>query len=166
MKAYGSGCIDPHFLDLGTSWRWVVNFTPRPLSPRGKSPRYPLDRMLGGPQSRDSICEPSVVQPIASRYTDYASEEKPRRTSSGVPTEIRTSFPPRRPGFEPKSGHVGFAVDKTGAMVSILLVLLFPLPVLIPPTVPHSSFIIRGWYNRPNSGRRTKWTQSHLTSRN
>jgi hypothetical protein len=21
MKAYGSGCIDPHFLDLGTSWR-------------------------------------------------------------------------------------------------------------------------------------------------
>jgi hypothetical protein len=38
MKAYGgSGCIDPHFLDLGTSWRWVVSFTPRPLYPRGKS---------------------------------------------------------------------------------------------------------------------------------
>jgi hypothetical protein len=33
----GSGCIDPHFLDLGTSWRWVVSFTPRPLYPRGKS---------------------------------------------------------------------------------------------------------------------------------
>jgi hypothetical protein len=32
----GNGCIDPHFLDLGTSWRWVVNFTPRPLYPRGK----------------------------------------------------------------------------------------------------------------------------------
>jgi hypothetical protein len=28
---WGSGCIDPHFLDLGTSWRWVVSFTPRPL---------------------------------------------------------------------------------------------------------------------------------------
>jgi hypothetical protein len=38
MKAYGSGCIDSHFLDLGTSWRWVVNFTPWPLYPRGKSP--------------------------------------------------------------------------------------------------------------------------------
>jgi hypothetical protein len=47
----GSGCIDPHFLDLGTSWRWVVNLTPRPLYSRGKSPRYPLDRRLGGPQS-------------------------------------------------------------------------------------------------------------------
>jgi hypothetical protein len=74
------------FLDLGTSWRWVVNFTPRPLYPRGKSPRYPLDRRLGGPQSRsgrfgeqkildpywDSNSDPSVVQPVTSRYTDYA----------------------------------------------------------------------------------------------
>jgi hypothetical protein len=42
-----------------------------------------------------------------------------------------------------------------------LRVLQFPLPVYIPPTVPHSSYIIRGWYKRPNSGRRTKCTQSH-----
>jgi hypothetical protein len=47
-----SGCIHPRFLDLGTSWRWVVSFTPWSLYPRGKSPRYPLDRRLGGPQSR------------------------------------------------------------------------------------------------------------------
>jgi hypothetical protein len=33
-------------------YRWVVSFTPRPLYPRGKSPRYPLDRRLGGLQSR------------------------------------------------------------------------------------------------------------------
>jgi hypothetical protein len=33
----GSGCIDPHILDLGTSWRWVVRFTPRPLYPQGNS---------------------------------------------------------------------------------------------------------------------------------
>jgi hypothetical protein len=25
---------------------------------------------------------------------------------------------------------------------------------------------IRGWYNRPNSGRRTNWTQCHLTQEN
>jgi hypothetical protein len=42
MKAYGSGCIDPHLLDLGTSWRWVVNFKPRPLYPQINSPRYSL----------------------------------------------------------------------------------------------------------------------------
>jgi hypothetical protein len=37
----------------------------------------------------------------------------------------------------------------------------FLLPILIPLTAPYSSSIIRGWQNRLNSGRRTKWTQSH-----
>jgi hypothetical protein len=31
-------------LDLGTRWRWVISFTPRPFYPRGKSRRYPLGR--------------------------------------------------------------------------------------------------------------------------
>jgi hypothetical protein len=66
------------------SWRWVVSLTPRPLYPWEKSPRYPLDRMVGGPQSRstrrrtehfcpyrESNSEPSVGQPVASRYIDY-----------------------------------------------------------------------------------------------
>jgi hypothetical protein len=35
---WGSGCIYPHFLHLGTSWRWVVSFTPRPLYPRERAP--------------------------------------------------------------------------------------------------------------------------------
>jgi hypothetical protein len=39
-------------LDLGTIWRWLVSFTPRPHYLRGNHPRYPLDRRLGGPQSR------------------------------------------------------------------------------------------------------------------
>jgi hypothetical protein len=47
----------------------------------------------------------------------------------------------------------------TGAV--FLLVLRFPLPILVPPTVPHSSSIIRGSYNRPFSGWRTKRTQSY-----
>jgi hypothetical protein len=39
MKTYGgSRFIDRSFLDLGTSWRWVVSFTPRPLNPQGKAP--------------------------------------------------------------------------------------------------------------------------------
>jgi hypothetical protein len=29
----------------------MVSFTPRPLYPQGKSPWYPLDRRLGGPQT-------------------------------------------------------------------------------------------------------------------
>jgi hypothetical protein len=98
----GSGCIDPHFLDLGTSWR-LVNFTSRPLYPRGKSPRYPLDRRFGGPQSRSGrfgeqkildptgtrILTPSVVQPVASRYTDYARPAPENRV-------LRRIFGPKR----------------------------------------------------------------------
>jgi hypothetical protein len=30
----------------------VVSLTPLPLSPQGKSPRYPFDRRLGGPHNR------------------------------------------------------------------------------------------------------------------
>jgi hypothetical protein len=47
-----SGGIAPRIPDLGASWRLVVRFTPRPLYPKGKSPWYPLDWRLGGPQSR------------------------------------------------------------------------------------------------------------------
>jgi hypothetical protein len=37
-KAYGgSGCIDSRFLDLGTSWKWVVSFTLLPLYPEVNS---------------------------------------------------------------------------------------------------------------------------------
>jgi hypothetical protein len=40
------------FFDLGTRWLWVVSFTPLPLFAQCKSPWYPLDRGLGGPQSQ------------------------------------------------------------------------------------------------------------------
>jgi len=33
-------------------WTLVISFTLRPLYPRGKSPLYPLDTRLRGPQSR------------------------------------------------------------------------------------------------------------------
>jgi hypothetical protein len=56
----------------------------------------------------------------------------------------------------------GFYGGQRGTGTGFLRVLQLPLPILIPPTAPQSS-IIRGWYNRPNSGRRTKFTQSHFT---
>jgi hypothetical protein len=75
-----SRCVDQRFLGLGTGCRWVVSFTSRPFYTQ-----YPLDRRLGGPQGvcrtwrrenswlqRDSNSDPSVVQPVASRYTDCA----------------------------------------------------------------------------------------------
>jgi hypothetical protein len=84
---WGSGCIDPHFLDPGFSWRWVVSFTPRPLYSRGKSSQYPLDRRLNEPQNRygrrgeekslspigtrTPVPRPSSPQPVAIPNTLY-----------------------------------------------------------------------------------------------
>jgi hypothetical protein len=56
----------------------------------------------------------------------------------------------------------GICGGQSSTVASFLRVLLFPLSVLIPPTVPHSSSIIRGWHSRPISGRRTEWTQVSL----
>jgi hypothetical protein len=58
MKAYGGMEVYLHaFFDLGTRWRWVFSFTPPPLYSQGKSPRYPLDKRLGGLQSRSGHCD-------------------------------------------------------------------------------------------------------------
>jgi hypothetical protein len=57
--------------------------------------------------------------------------------------------------------------EQSGNGADFLRVLRFSLPILIPPTAPQSSsYIIRGWCNRPNSGQRAKWTHPHPTSRN
>jgi hypothetical protein len=72
-----------NILDLGTRWRRVVSFTPRPLYPRGKSRQYLLDRRLGGSQSRSGRCgeeknlaparnKTPAIQPVPRRYTERA----------------------------------------------------------------------------------------------
>jgi hypothetical protein len=77
----GSGSTALRILDLGTRWRWVVSFTPRPLYPHGKRQCYPLNRRLAGFQSRSGRgseernskllpgLEPSIIQPVAQCYT-------------------------------------------------------------------------------------------------
>jgi hypothetical protein len=81
----GSGGIAPRIIDLGTIWKCVVRFTPRPLYPLGKSPRYPLDRRLGGRQSwsgrggeeknSQSLLglELPIIQPVPEPYTTEQS---------------------------------------------------------------------------------------------
>jgi len=55
----------------------VASFTPRPIYPQGKSPWYPPDRRVGGPQRRSgrggeeinsqplSGLEPPIIKPVA-----------------------------------------------------------------------------------------------------
>jgi len=42
----------PRIRNLVTGWKLVVSVTARRLCSRGKNSLYPLDRRLGGPQSR------------------------------------------------------------------------------------------------------------------
>jgi hypothetical protein len=63
----------------------VISFTPRPFCLQGNSPWYPLDRRLGGPQSRSGRggeekssqpllgLKPPIVQPVAQRSTTELS---------------------------------------------------------------------------------------------
>jgi hypothetical protein len=85
MKAYGgSGCTNLHFLDLGTSWRRVVRIMPRPFYRRGKRPQYPLDRRLGGPQSRSGRHEEvNILNPTGTRTPNP-------RSSSQQPSPVLT----------------------------------------------------------------------------
>jgi hypothetical protein len=82
MKAYwGSEATALHILDLRNRWRGVVSFTLWRFYSQGKSPWYPLDRRLGGPQNRFRgggeeknsqplpKIEPPIIDPAAQRYT-------------------------------------------------------------------------------------------------
>jgi hypothetical protein len=57
------------------------------FTPGGKSHRYPLDRRLGGPQNRSERREMEVVQPVASRYTDYAISDNIKMVLKGIEDE-------------------------------------------------------------------------------
>jgi len=52
VEVWGSGAVAARIHNLGTRWRGVVSFTPRKLYYAWRSPWYPLDWRLGGPQSR------------------------------------------------------------------------------------------------------------------
>jgi hypothetical protein len=72
-KRMGSGYVDPCFLDLGTSWTWVVSFTTLSLNPRGMIPQYPLDRS-GGPQSwYGRYEEVKILDPAGTRTPVFRS---------------------------------------------------------------------------------------------
>jgi hypothetical protein len=77
MESYwGNGGIYPSILDLGTRWKLVVSFKPRPLYHQKKSSCYPLDRRLSKPQSRSGHggeekntqplpgLKPSIIHPV------------------------------------------------------------------------------------------------------
>jgi hypothetical protein len=72
MKSFGGG--------------WIYSFMLLPLYPQGKSPRYPLDMRLGGPQSRSGrYGEVKILDHIGTRTpTPRSSSPQP----VVIPTEL------------------------------------------------------------------------------
>jgi hypothetical protein len=85
---------------------------------------------------------------------------------SAITQEVSRRLPTAAARVRSQFRSCGIFGEQSGTGTGFLRVLRFTLPILIPPTAPQSSSIIRGWYNRSVSGRRTKWTQSHPTPRN
>ena len=82
MAHRGSRGIALPFHDHVTRRGWGVSVTPRSLFTPGKT-RYSLYRRPGGPQGRSGQVQkisppqgfdPRTIQPIASRYTDWATQ--------------------------------------------------------------------------------------------
>ena len=87
----GSRGIVLPFRDHGTRRGEGSTSRPSRSLPPGKT-RYPLYRRLGGPQGRSGQVrkispppgfDPRTVQPVASRYTDYATRPTRRREDTG-----------------------------------------------------------------------------------
>jgi hypothetical protein len=57
MKTYKEWRYRFTILDIGTSWRWVISFTPWLLYIQGNCFEYPLAKRLCGPQSQSGHCE-------------------------------------------------------------------------------------------------------------
>jgi len=68
------------FFNLGARWGWVVNATPRPLYPPERRRTHCIGGWIGPRVGLDRCGKVSLlpgfdlrnVQPVASRYTDYA----------------------------------------------------------------------------------------------
>jgi hypothetical protein len=66
----------------------MVSFTPRPLYPQGKSPWYPLNRKLGGPQNRSGH---GVQDKNLSPYRE-SNPDHPITSAYPVPTPTELSW--------------------------------------------------------------------------
>jgi hypothetical protein len=86
-----SSCIVLLYFNLGTRWGWVVNTTPQALYPRnGPGPIIQEARCTLSRSERvrkNSLplgFDPRNVQPIASRYSDYAQDRLETNVNSNL----------------------------------------------------------------------------------
>jgi hypothetical protein len=145
------------------------------------SPVRSLDplRDLSGPQAatdevknrRDVLLgiRNATIHHVLTYLAVMASSIKIHATNQGhaIAQAVSRRLPTAAARVRAQVSSCGICGGQNDTGAGSLPVLRLPVPILIPTAVPHlSSSIIRGWYSRPISGRRTEWTQSHPTQRN
>jgi hypothetical protein len=76
-----------HTLARNYTWSWVVSFTSWPLYSQSKTPWYPLDRSLRGPESRSRPYERRLL-PLPEIEPRFFGS--PARSLVAIPTETST----------------------------------------------------------------------------
>jgi hypothetical protein len=107
---------------------------------------------------------------LSGMHTEFGRVHSPRqglsvRVSQGrgrtIAQAVSRGLPTAAARVRARVKSCGICGGQRGTGAGFLRVLKFPLPIRIPPIAPQSSSVIWGWYSMPNSGRSTKWTQSH-----
>jgi hypothetical protein len=129
----------------------------------------PIRNRRRGDQFLTSISVYMEVSYLYARLVSYYPWNLFDFPASGVRNSNRVD-PPRRPGFKPGSGHVGFCDgQKWRWRAGFLRELRSPLPIYIPSASPQSSSLItRGWHKRPGVAAvpiasQTKYKKPELT---
>jgi hypothetical protein len=104
------------FLDLDTSWRWVVSFTPLPLYLRRKSPEYTLNKWLGEPQSWSGRREEQKILDPTGTQTPTPLSFSP--TPVTIPTVLKNMYKCRICGSH-NSGYEVLYILEYNAVYSI-----------------------------------------------
>jgi hypothetical protein len=113
-----------------------------------------------GSNSQHVLCKPALRTSAVAldQLSHYQVSNNGRAIVQAVSLRLPTATARVRAHFR----SCGICGEQSGTGAGFHRVLGLPLPILFPPTAPHSW----GGYNRPVSGRRTKWPRPHPTPRN
>jgi hypothetical protein len=121
----------------------------------------------GGQQEVESCCWETARSLQTRRITHLNRAAKNLATQGrAIAQAVCRRLPTAAVRVQARVKSCGICGEQSDTEVGFLRVLRYSLLILIPPTAPDSSSIIGGWYNKSVSGRCTKCTQFHPTSRN